>query len=172
MHTKDTTNTQCLYGIPDNKQRFDMFLSLIVDLRGLRSTRMDEEAIMKVILDEAFYIHKRLGPGMLENVYKTCLAYRLRERGLYVETEKSVPVFFEDVKMDCGYRADIVVEKLVVVDTKVIECIGPLQIAQLLTYLRFLHLRYGLILNFKVLYLKTGIKRVLNGFGIEKNIKS
>ena len=133
---------------------------------------MDEEAIMKVILDEAFYIHKRLGPGMLENVYKTCLAYRLRERGLYVETEKSVPVFFEDVKMDCGYRADIVVEKLVVVDTKVIECIGPLQIAQLLTYLRFLHLRYGLILNFKVLYLKTGIKRVLNGFGIEKNIKS
>ena len=127
---------------------------------------------MKVILDEAFYIHKRLGPGMLENVYKTCLAYRLRERGLYVETEKSVPVFFEDVKMDCGYRADIVVEKLVVVDTKVIECIGPLQIAQLLTYLRFLRLRYGLILNFKVLYLKTGIKRVLNGFGIEKNIKS
>jgi len=128
---------------------------------------MDEEAIMKVILDEAFYIHKRLGPGMLENVYKTCLAYRLRERGLYVETEKSVPVFFEDVKMDCGYRADIVVEKLVVVDTKVIECIGPLQIAQLLTYLRFLHLRYGLILNFKVLFLKTGIKRVLNGFGIK-----
>jgi len=104
---------------------------------------------------------------LLENVYTTCLAYRLQKRGLYVETERTVPVFFEHIKMDCGYRADIVVEKLVIVDTKVIECIGPLQIAQLLTYLRFLHLRYGLILNFKVLFLKEGIKRVLNGFGIE-----
>ena len=131
---------------------------------------MDEEAIMKVILDEAFHVHKRIGPGMLENVYKTCLAYRLRKRGLHVETEKSVPVLFEDVKMNCGYRADIVVEKLVVVDTKVIESIGPLQIAQLLTYLRFLHLRYGLILNFNVFMLKDGIKRVLNGFGIDKSI--
>lgn len=131
---------------------------------------MNEEAIIKIILDEAFYIHKRIGPGCLENVYKTCLAYRLQKRGLYVETEKAVPVFFEDVKMDCGYRADIVVERLVIVDTKVIESIGPLQIAQLLTYLRFLHLRYGLILNFNSFLMKEGVKRVLNGFGLEKNI--
>ena len=102
---------------------------------------------------------------MLENVYKTCLAYRLQKRGLFVETEKAVPVFFEEVKMECGYRADIVVEKLVVVDTKAIEGIGPLQIAQVLTYLRFLNLRYGLILNFNVVLLKDGIKRVLHGFG-------
>src|SRR5882762_9991557 len=107
---------------------------------------------------------------LLENVYKTCLAYRLQKRGLYVETERTVPVFFEHIKMNCGYRADIVVEKLVIVDTKVIESIGPLQIAQLLTYLRFLHLRYGLILNFNVFMLKDGVKRVLNGFGIEKYI--
>ncbi|HMG93413.1 MAG TPA: GxxExxY protein [Chryseolinea sp.] len=126
---------------------------------------MSEEAIIKIVLDEAFYVHKRIGPGMLESVYKTCLAYRLQKRGLLLETEKPVPVFFEEVKMDCGYRADILVEKQVIVETKSIEGIGPLQVAQVLTYLRFLGLRYGLILNFDVLLLKDGIRRVLNGFG-------
>lgn len=128
---------------------------------------MTEESIVKTILDEAFHIHRRIGPGMLENVYKTCLAYRLQKQGLRVEIEKAVPVFFEEVKMDCGYRADILVENRVIVETKSIESIGPLQIAQVLTYLRFLDLRYGLILNFDVLLLKNGIKRVLNGFDKE-----
>ena len=126
---------------------------------------MTEEAIIKIVLDEAFYVHKRIGPGMLESVYKTCLAYRLQKRGLLLETEKPVPVFFEEVKMNCGYRADIMVEKQVIVETKSIEGIGPLQVAQVLTYLRFLGLRYGLILNFDVLLLKDGIRRVLNGYG-------
>jgi GxxExxY protein len=101
---------------------------------------------------------------MLENVYKTCLAYRLRKRGLFVETEKPVPVVFEEIKMECGYRADIVIERTIVVDTKTIEGIGPLQIAQVLTYLRFLKLRYGLLLNFHTVLMKDGIKRVLNGY--------
>ena len=126
---------------------------------------MTEEAIIKIVLDEAFHVHKRIGPGMLESVYKTCLAYRLQKRGLLLETEKPVPVFFEEVKMNCGYRADILVEKQVIVETKSIEGIGPLQVAQVLTYLRFLGLRYGLILNFDVLLLKDGIRRVLNGYG-------
>ena len=126
---------------------------------------MTEEAIIKIVLDEAFHVHRRIGPGMLESVYKTCLAYRLQKRGLLLETEKPVPVFFEEVKMNCGYRADILVEKQVIVETKSIEGIGPLQVAQVLTYLRFLGLRYGLILNFDVLLLKDGIRRVLNGFG-------
>ena len=125
---------------------------------------MSQEDIIKIILDEAFHIHKDIGPGMLENVYKSCLAYRLKKRGLFVETEKPIPVIFEEVKMDCGYRADIVAEKLVVLETKSIDAIGPLQIAQVLTYLRFLHLRHGLILNFNEFLLKDGIKRVLNGF--------
>ena len=73
---------------------------------------MYDEEIIKIILDEAFYIHKNIGPGMLENVYKSCLSYRLRKRGLYVETEKSIPVIFEEVRVDCGYRADLVVEVL------------------------------------------------------------
>ena len=125
---------------------------------------MAQEEVIKIILDEAIHIHKTIGPGMLENVYKTCLAYRLTKRGLFVEIEKPVPVFFEEIKMECGYRADIVVERSVVVDTKSIEIIGPLQIAQILTYLRFLNLRYGLILNFNTILMKDGIKRVLNGY--------
>jgi GxxExxY protein len=125
---------------------------------------MTDEDVIKIILDEAFYIHKTIGPGMLENVYKTCLAYRLIKRGLHVETEKPVPVFFEEIRMDCGYRADIVVERMIIVDTKTIEAIGLIQISQLLTYLRFLNLRKGLILNFNTVKLKDGIKRVIRGY--------
>jgi len=129
----------------------------------------EEEDIIKIVLDEAFHVHKKIGPGMLESVYKTCLAYRLQKQGLFLETEIPVPVFVEEIKMECGYRADIMVEKKVIVETKSIEGIGPLQMAQVLTYLRFLGLRYGLILNFDVLLLKTGIRRVLNGYGDTRN---
>ncbi len=125
---------------------------------------MTEEDVMTIIIEEAIYVHRKLGPGLLENVYKTCLAYRLRKRGLEVETEKPVPVFFEEVRMECGYRADIVVEKKVVVDTKRIECIGDREVAQILTHLKFLELRHGLILNFNVTLMKHGIKRVLRGY--------
>ncbi len=125
---------------------------------------MNEEEVIKIVLDEAFHIHKTIGPGMLENVYQTCLSYRIKQRGLYVEAEKPIPVIFEEIKMDCGYRADIVVEGKVIVETKNIEAIADIHIAQLLTYLRFLNLRHGLILNFKTVLLKNGIKRVLNGY--------
>jgi GxxExxY protein len=125
---------------------------------------MSEEEIIKIILDEAFYIHKNIGPGMLESVYQTCLAYRVRLRGLFVEVEKAVPVIFEDIRMECGYRTDLVVERKIVVETKNIEAIADIHVAQVLTYLRFLNLRYGLILNFKTVLLKNGIRRVLNGF--------
>ncbi len=81
-----------------------------------------------------------------------------------METEKPIPVIFEEIKMECGYRADIVVEGRIIVDTKNIEAVRPLQVAQLLTYLRFLHLRFGLILNFNTVLMKDGIKRVINGF--------
>jgi len=83
---------------------------------------------------------------------------------LSVETEKPIPVIFEEVKMECGYRADIVTEHLVVVDTKSIDEIGSLQIAQILTYFRFLKIRHGVILNFNTVLMKDGIRRVLNGF--------
>jgi GxxExxY protein len=126
---------------------------------------MTEEEIIRIILDEAFYIHKTIGPGMLENVYKTCLAYRLRKRGLHVETEKAIPVIFEEVKMECGYRSDLLVQNLVVVETKVVDMIIPKHVSQALTHLRFLHLRHGLVLNFDGPLMRDGIRRVINGFG-------
>ena len=119
---------------------------------------------MTTILDEAFYIHRTIGPGMLESVYQTCLAYRLKTRGLKVEIEKPVPVYFEEIKMECGYRADLVVENCIVVETKCIDLIALIHIAQMLTYLRFLQIKNGLILNFNTALLKEGIKRVVNGF--------
>jgi len=125
---------------------------------------MDPEEVIKVIIDETINIHKKLGPGSLEKVYQTCLAYRLKKRGLFVEVEKPVPVFFEEVRMDCGHRTDLVVEHIVVVDTKSIESIALLEICQLLTYLRFLELRHGLILNFNSVLMKHGIKRVIRGY--------
>ena len=125
---------------------------------------MAQEDIIKIILDEAFYIHTTIGPGMLETVYKNCLAHRLRKRGLFIEVERPIPVVFEEVRVECGYRADIVAERWVVVNTKSIDAIDPLQIAQVLTYLRFLNMRYGLILNFNTILMKDGIKRVINGF--------
>ena len=125
---------------------------------------MDQEKIISIIIEEAMYIHKTVGPGLLESVYKTCLVHRIIKRGLSVETERPVPVIFEEIKLECGYRADIVVEKMVVVETKSIETIGPIQVAQTLTYLRCLNLRYGLLLNFKTPLMKDGIKRILNGY--------
>ena len=120
---------------------------------------MDPEEVIRVIINEAIHIHKKLGPGLLERVYQTCLAYRLKKCGLFVEVEKPVPVLFEEVRMDCGYRTDLVVESVVVVDTKSIECICLFQICQVLTCLRSLELRHGLILNFNAVLMKHGIKR-------------
>ncbi len=125
---------------------------------------MHEEEVIKIILDEAFYIHKSIGPGMLEKVYQTCLVHRLRQRKLVVEIERAIPVVFEEIKMDCGYRIDLLVENRIVVETKSIEAIINIHKAQILTYLRCLNLRYGLILNFNTALLKDGIKRVLNGY--------
>ena len=124
-------------------------------------TMMPEE-IIKMILDEAFYIHKAIGPGMLETVYKNCLAYRLRERKLLIEIEKPIPVLFEEVRMDCGYRADLLVETKVIVEVKSIDTIAEIHIARTLTYLKFSNCKLGLIINFNVTVLKHGIRRVVN----------
>jgi GxxExxY protein len=125
---------------------------------------MNEEQIITAILDEAFYVHKKLGPGMLESVYKTCLGLRLRNRGLLVEYEKSVPVTFEDIRIDHAFRVDMLVENKVVTEIKRVESIADVHVAQALTYLRLLKLRYGLILNFNEALMRDGIKRVLNGY--------
>ena len=123
---------------------------------------MTENEISKIVVEEAIYIHRSIGRGMLESVYVHCLACRLVKRGLHVKTEVPVPLIFEEVKLECGYRADLVIENKVVNEVKSIEAIAPIHLAQTLTYLRFLNLKLGMVLNFNSLLMKDGIKRVVN----------
>jgi len=121
----------------------------------------EENVISKMVLDCAFKIHTKLGSGLLEKVYQECLAYELKKEGLFVEQEVAMPVIYETVKMDCGYRIDLLVEKKVIVELKVVENFTVEHIAQTLTYMRFADCRLGLLLNFYKKSLKDGIKRVV-----------
>jgi GxxExxY protein len=123
---------------------------------------MTENEISRIIVEEAIHIHRSIGPGMLESVYVHCLFQRLVKRGLRVKKEVPVPVFFEEVKLECGYRADIVVEDKVLIEAKSIEAIAPIHLSQTLTYLRFLNLKLGMLLNFNCVLMKDGVRRVVN----------
>ena len=111
---------------------------------------MTENELATIVIGEAIDIHKQLGPGLLEKVYQECLYQRLIKRGLNVVKEKPIPVVFEDVKTDCGYRADLIVEGKLLVETKSIESIAEIFISRTLTYLRFCGCKLGLIINFNV----------------------
>jgi GxxExxY protein len=121
---------------------------------------MEINQITREILDSSYKIHTALGPGLLESAYKTCLAFELRKKGLKVEEEKPVLVVYDEVKLDCGYRMDLLVEDMVVVELKTVDCFHDVHIAQVLTHLRFGHKKVGLLINFNVKSLKDGIKRL------------
>ena len=122
---------------------------------------MNENEISKIILDCAFKVHTALGPGLLESANKECLAYELNKAGLNVEKEKPVPLVYEEVKLDCGYRLDLLVESKVVIELKVVEAFNDVHIAQTLTYMRLSGCKLGLLLNFYTKSLKNGIKRLI-----------
>lgn len=117
--------------------------------------------LSQVILREAFHVHSVLGPGLLESAYKECLAYRLEKSGLWVEREKPVALIFEEIRLEQGYRLDLLVENKVVIELKSVEAINDLHIAQTLTYLKLGKYKLGLLLNFNVKSLKDGIKRLI-----------
>lgn len=121
-------------------------------------------AITSDIISSAIKIHRRLGPGLLESAYEACLSYELQKLGQNVERQKPVPLFYEEVELDCGFRADLVVENTVVVELKCKEALHPVDEAQLLSHLRLLNLPIGLLINFHVLVLKDGIKRMVNNY--------
>jgi len=123
---------------------------------------MHENDIAKIIVDCAFKIHTALGPGLLESVYAAALAHELRKRGLKVVAEQAIPVIYEEVKLDVGFRADLIVENRVVVEVKSTEAIAPVHSKVLLTYLRLANKRLGLLINFNVNLIKDGIKRVVD----------
>lgn len=124
---------------------------------------MTENEIAHKIIGLALEIHKVLGPGLLESAYKECLAYKIKQEGFSVEKEKPMPLIFEEVKLDCGYRIDLLVEKKVVVEIKSVEAINDVHLAQILTYMKLGNYKLGLLINFNVSLLKQGIKRVING---------
>ena len=121
----------------------------------------EENEISRIILDCAYKVHTKLGSGLLEKVYRECLAYELTKCGLEVKQEKAFPVVYEDIKMDCGYRVDILVNNKVIVELKVVEEFTLEHTAQCLTYMRLSECRLGLLLNFYKKSLKDGIKRLI-----------
>ena len=115
-------------------------------------------------LAQQLKIHRELGPGLLESAYEACLAYELQKMGLKVERQKPVPLIYESVKLECGFRADLVVEGSVVVETKCKDTLHPVDDAQLLSHLRLLNISVGLLINFHVVALRDGIKRMVNNY--------
>ena len=125
---------------------------------------MDYNQITEKIIGSAIKIHKALGPGLLESAYEDCLFYELRKSGLYVQKEKPLPLIYEDVKLECGYRLDLFVEHKVVVEIKSVEALNDIHLAQILTYLKLANCEVGLLINFNVTKLTNGIKRVVNNY--------
>ena len=123
---------------------------------------MTENEISNKVIGIAIEVHNSLGPGLLENVYKECLYYKLKQAGLKVEKEKSIPLIFEEVKLESGYRIDLLVEDKLVIELKSVEILSELHFAQTLTYLRLGKFKLGLLLNFNSVLLKEGIRRVVN----------
>jgi len=128
---------------------------------GPRET-MEHNEVTAAIVDAAMQIHRELGPGLLESVYQRILAYELRQRGLHVEIEVPIPVVWRNIRFDIGFRADLVVERMVMVELKSIEAIAPVHKKKLLTYVRLADIRVGLLINFGCELLKEGIVRVVN----------
>ena len=116
--------------------------------------------LSKEVLDSAFYVHTQLGPGLLESVYEQCLYIKLIEKGLKVEKQKTLPVYFEDKKIDTGFRTDLIIEDCLIIELKAVERILPIHEAQLHTYLKLSSIPLGLLLNFNTKSLKDGIKRI------------
>ncbi len=123
---------------------------------------MTENEIAKIIVNTAYNIHVKLGPGLLESVYEEILYYELKKQNLSIERQRAIPVFWEKIKMEIGFRADLIVENKVIIELKSIERIAPVHPKQLLTYLRITNLKLGLLINFNEKLIKNGITRIVN----------
>lgn len=124
---------------------------------------MTENELSNKVIGTALEVHTALGPGLLENAYQACLHYKLNRAGLYVEIEKPMPISFEGVELDCGYRIDLLIEHKLVLELKSVKELNDLHLAQVLSYLKLGKFKLGLLMNFNVLRLKDGIRRVANG---------
>ena len=131
--------------------------------RGVAETQRENQ-ITEQVIGAAIEVHRELGPGLLESAYEECLCYELSLRGLQFQRQVELPVRYKAVKLDCGYRMDLVVESLVIVELKTVEKLLPIHEAQLLTYLKLSHHAVGLLVNFNVPLLRDGLKRIVHNF--------
>ena len=123
---------------------------------------MTENELSNRIIGLAIGVHQSLGPGLLESAYKECLYYRLQKAGFFVEKEKPMPLIYQEVKLECGYRIDLLVEQKVVIEIKSVEAFNDVHLAQTLTYMKLGGYKLGLLINFNTVLLKNGIKRIAN----------
>ena len=123
---------------------------------------MTENEISKIVVDAAIKIHRVLGPGLLESVYEAALAYELETRGCQVKKQQAIPVIYETVQLEIGFRADLIVNDKVIIEVKSIEALAPIHGKQVLTYLRLTDKRLALLINFNVELLKDGLRRIVN----------
>lgn len=122
---------------------------------------MDIEEVFNKVLDSSFKVHTALGPGLLESAYEECLYFELNKSGLKVEKQKALPLVYDEVKLDVGYRVDLLVENKVIIEIKSVEALADIHMAQILTYLKLSGCKLGLLANFNVKHLKDGIRRVI-----------
>ena len=124
---------------------------------------MSENELAKIAVDVCFKIHSRLGPGLLESVYEEIVEYELRKLNLFIERQKDLPVVWDELKLEKGYRADLILEKKLLMELKSVEQILPVHQKQTLTYIRLQNIKLALLVNFNVAYIKDGIQRIVNG---------
>jgi len=124
---------------------------------------MTENQIAAIVVNSAYKVHKSLGPGLLESAYEECLFYELKEQDLHVQKQKALPLVYESVKMDIGYRVDLMIENKFIIEIKSIESINDVHMAQILTYLKLSDCKLGMLIDFNLSLIKNGIKRVING---------
>lgn len=124
---------------------------------------MNENELAKIVFELGLKVHKNLGPGLLESSYEECLFYEINKLGIKVEKQKALPLIYEEVKLDIGYRIDLIVENKLIIEIKSVEALNDLHMAQTLTYLKLSNCKLGLLINFNSVLFKNGIKRVING---------
>lgn len=122
---------------------------------------MTEDELSKIVIGLVIKVHSNLGPGLLESAYKECSFYEIQKAGLFVEKEKPMPLVYEDVKLDIGYRLDLIVENKLIIECKSVETLNDVHLAQVLTYLKLSKCRLGLLINFNVKLLKDGLRRII-----------
>lgn len=125
---------------------------------------MTDYDLTQRVIGCAMKVHTALRPGLLESAYRECLLFELVEAGFFVEKEKPMPLVYSEVKLDCGYRVDLMVERRLILEIKSVEALNDIHLAQVLTYLKLADCRFGLIMNFNVLHLRDGLKRVVNRY--------